>query len=109
MATRRKKKLTKIITKRFTQVLQNEPVFVENGIKGLFGLVLAFGWVSLSPQVSGQILLVGSFLLGLYTRMTVTPVAKARTGGEKQATASMARTPDPAAVGTPAPEAVSAT
>jgi hypothetical protein len=112
MAARRKK-LVKSLMKRFNGVLQKEPVFVENGIKGMFGLVLAFGWLNLSPQVSGQILLCGSFVLGLYARMAVTPV-RGRTSGEKPPAPSMepaaptGRPPEPAEVRVPAADAVPA-
>jgi len=77
-----RRKMKRVVARRFARVLQDEPVFVENGVKGLFGLALAFGWLHLSQEVLGQLLFVMSFLLGLYARMTVTPLSrpKAKTG-----------------------------
>ena len=107
MAARRKN-LMKALKRRFDRVLQDEPVFVENGIKGMFGLVLAFGWLHLSPEVLGQIFFMASFALGFYARMSVTPLSRPRTKGDRQPAGSMAPTPDPAPVHVTAPNVVPA-
>ena len=107
MAARRKN-FMKTLRRRFDRILRDEPVFVENGIKGMFGLALAFGWFRLSPEVLGQMFFVASFILGFYARMSVTPLSRPRTSGDRQPAGSMARTPEPTSVHVQPAEAVPA-